>query len=454
MGQFPQTREQDFAPGTILCEKYEIEERIGSGGMGTVYRARHLIFNELRALKIVNAVLMSEQYFVERFRAEAVISRKLQHPNAVRVKDIDTTKDGRPFIVMEFVAGCSLRSRLHEKRLDIDHAISICCQMCAALGAAHEIGIVHRDIKPENVLVQDAEGPEPKIKILDFGIARAREASGQLGPTTRTGLVMGTPQYMSPEQALGRHGDQIDERSDLYSVGLVLYEMLTGVSPFRADTPLALLNEQILAIPTSPQQIRPDVPGWLVAVVMKSLEKNPERRFQTACEMNAALQPTVASTVLRPNAPWTERDPKSGRHTLGLFALIILALVVIGFIYLQFVRANPGAADWNPPPAGDVHSSASHGEQAGSPELIRVVPPDKGDIFDWVYGCQEADRLVALCKEKKIKISDESFASLGGYQEPLPELTKVPKGYKLEANPLDCDTATQWQHYCQMNPKR
>jgi len=285
----------DISQGMILRGKYEIEAKIGSGGMAAVYRARHLAFGEVRAIKVVSTKLLDDEEFLKRFKAEAVITRKLQHVNAVRVDDLDVTEDGRPFIVMEYVEGRNLRKVISEEGpLAIPRAIDIAKQVASALGAAHQLGITHRDIKPDNILIV-SHGPKELAKVLDFGIAKVREGAFDLGGAgytpTQTGMVVGTPQYISPEQAVGKKGDQVDGRADLYSLGVVLYEMLTGELPFRSDTPMGLLLHHIQTPPTPPDLLKPElkIPSEVSKVLMKALEKEPSRRFTSAEAMRAAL---------------------------------------------------------------------------------------------------------------------------------------------------------------------
>lgn len=285
----------EFVPGKIIREKYEVQECIGSGGMAVVYRARHVAFKEEVALKVVSSRLLSDDMFLKRFRTEAVITRKLRHPNAVRVDDLDSTEDGRPFIVMELVAGESLRSAMrHGGPLGAARSLDIACQIVAALGAAHDLGIIHRDIKPDNVLLVSKPDGKDFVKVLDFGIARIRDAreQGIEQTETHTGMVMGTPQYLSPEQAVGAKGDAIDGRADFYSLGLVLYEMLTGAPPFQADNGIGMLIHHIHSVPKPPHLMRPDlqIPHMVSALVMKALEKDRNLRFATAKDFLSALQ--------------------------------------------------------------------------------------------------------------------------------------------------------------------
>ncbi len=294
----------DLAPGTVIRDKYLILEKIGAGGMASVYRAKHLAFGEIRALKVVSTKLMDDDAFIRRFKTEAVVTRKLQHPNAVRVDDLDTTEDGRPFIIMECVEGRDLRALIQrEGPLPVDRALNIARQVASALTEAHHLGITHRDIKPDNILLVNQEDGTELVKVLDFGIAKVREGAMDLGggyTATKTGMVVGTPQYISPEQAMGKQGDAIDGRADLYSLGVVLYEMLTGHLPFDSDTPVGLLLHHIQTIPTPPHELCPElgIPEALSLLLMKALEKDRTRRFQSADEMSAALdQPQQWATT-------------------------------------------------------------------------------------------------------------------------------------------------------------
>jgi len=285
----------ELVQGMQVRGKYEILEKIGSGGMASVYKARHLAFNEIRAIKIVSSRFIDDEIFLKRFRNEAIVTRKLQHPNAVRVDDLDTTDDGRPFIVMEYVQGRDLREVIEkEGPLVVNRVMHLGKQIVAALGAAHALGITHRDIKPDNILlVREGDNPE-QVKVLDFGIAKVREGAFDAGTgfsATKTGVVVGTPQYLSPEQAMGKHGSDVDSRADLYSLGVVLYEMLTGHLPFESDTPVALLIKHIQAIPTPAHVLCPSlgIPKPISMIVMKALQKDPKDRFQSALEMLEAM---------------------------------------------------------------------------------------------------------------------------------------------------------------------
>jgi serine/threonine-protein kinase len=275
-----------WTEGSVIRGKYRLLAKVGQGGMGSVYKALHLAFDELRALKVIAPELLSDNLFVKRFKHEAVITRRLQHPNAVRVDDIDEAEDGRPYIVMEFIDGKSLKKLIREEGpLPVPRVLSIIKQTASALDAAHRLGMVHRDIKPDNISLLDTPDGE-LVKVLDFGIAKVKEArlgEGAGLTLTGAGLVIGTPQYMSPEQTMGKRGDELDGRADLYSLGVVMYQMLTADLPFKADTTMEMLLAHMQKPPSPIEVLHPElqVPRGVAALTMRLLEKNRDLRPAT-----------------------------------------------------------------------------------------------------------------------------------------------------------------------------
>jgi tetratricopeptide (TPR) repeat protein len=269
-----------------LRDRYMLERELGRGGMATVYLARDLRHRRYVALKVLKPELATA-VGVERFQREIQLAASLQHPNILPVHDSGEAA-GVLWYTMPFVEGESLRERLRrEQRLRLDQALDLAREVAEALECAHEAGIVHRDIKPENILLSRGHA-----LVADFGIARAVHEAGET--LTQTGLALGTPAYMSPEQA-GGIPNAVDLRSDIYSLGCVLYEMLTGERPFGGPTPQAMQARRIMTPTPDPRVARPEVPGWVASIVVRTLAVNPEDRFGTAGELAAALRhPTTA----------------------------------------------------------------------------------------------------------------------------------------------------------------
>jgi serine/threonine protein kinase len=276
------TEVRAWEPGAIIKGKYRILSRLGEGGMGTVYKAIHIGLEEVRALKVMSAALTGDPQFVKRFRQEAQAARRLRHVNAVHVDDLDQADDGSLFIAMDYVDGASLRHLLNATKgpLPVELALAIARGVAEGLEAAHALGMVHRDIKPENImLARDAQGRDVP-KILDFGIVAMKETSATL---TTQGLML-TPAYASPEQWRGTPASGLDGRTDLYALGGVLYEMLTGLTPFHAQNSEGWMFQQLHEAPKPPSNPRPElgqVPG-LDALVLRLLAKDREGRPASA----------------------------------------------------------------------------------------------------------------------------------------------------------------------------
>ncbi|APA94736.1 Non-specific serine/threonine protein kinase [Nocardia seriolae] len=284
-----------------LSSRYELGEIIGFGGMSEVHKARDLRLGRDVAIKVLRADLARDPTFYLRFKREAQNAAALNHPAIVAVYDTGEAEiDGGPlpYIVMEYVDGDTLRDIVRGKGpLPPRRAMEVIADVCAALDFSHRNGIVHRDMKPANIMINRAGA----VKVMDFGIARAIADSSN--PMTQTAAVIGTAQYLSPEQA---RGEQVDARSDVYSVGCVLYEILTGEPPFTGDSPVAVAYQHVREDPRLPSQVHPGVPRELDSVVLKAMSKNPANRYQTAAEMRADLIRVLGGQ--KPTAPMVMTD--------------------------------------------------------------------------------------------------------------------------------------------------
>jgi serine/threonine-protein kinase len=293
--------------GQVVGERYRIVRRLGDGGMGTVYEAEHTLMHKRVALKVLHAEMSRMPEVVARFEREAMAAGHIDHPNVAAATDFGKMQDGAFYLVLEFVEGASLRDALGKGRFQPSRALHIARQMASALGRAHGLGIVHRDLKPENVMLVSKDGDPDFVKVLDFGIAKvpvgalAGPSSGSGPVLTQLGMVYGTPEYMAPEQAMGQ---EVDARADLYALGVILFEMLTGRRPFDNDNKVVLLGMHVTAPVPRMSDLAPDadVPPGLEAVVSRLLAKDAAERFASARELTEALDappadhaaPTVA----------------------------------------------------------------------------------------------------------------------------------------------------------------
>ncbi|MBK7536054.1 MAG: protein kinase [Myxococcales bacterium] len=263
--------------GKVIDGRYEIQARVGEGGMGVVYRARQVSIDRVIALKMLNPQMATDPTWVQRFYNEAKACSRLQHPNTIRMFDFGQTAEGRLFMTMEFLDGIGLRQAIQQGPFPAQRVIKILIQCCASLAEAHAIGIIHRDIKPDNVFLLNMPGSPDFVKLLDFSVAKLLQEGDK--NSTQAGVVFGTPQYMSPEQGRGL---PLDARSDLYALGILAYEMLTGRVPYNDENPMTVIQMHLRSeIPPMPAHI----PYPVQQVVRKALEKDPARRFQSAGEM-------------------------------------------------------------------------------------------------------------------------------------------------------------------------
>ena len=379
----PQAAVPLFEAGDVLAGRYEILQLLGEGGMGAVYKAQDRELDRPVALKLIRPELAASSAMLARFKQELLLSRQVTHKNVIRIYDLGDA-DGAKFITMEYVDGRDLRSLIQEKKkFSPEEAIEVMQQVCQALEAAHSVGVIHRDLKPQNIM-QESTG---RILVMDFGLARTMEGDGM----TQVGALVGTMEYMSPEQALGK---QLDQRSDLFTAGLILYELLTGKMPFHAESALASLikRTQERAIPVS--DLDRTIPGALSGVVSKCLETDPNLRYQSATEMLRDLDSwqgkrAAATLSFHPDVkPWGQTIPWP--FLTGILTVLILAIVGYVFrakLFSSAAKAGPALSmavmpfqnasgdqswDWLGPSLADMLST-----DVGQSAHLRSVPSDR-----------------------------------------------------------------------------
>ncbi len=372
--------------GQILAERYVLEAPIASGGMATVWRARDDVLARPIAVKLLHPHLAEDETFVERFRVEALAAARLAHPNIVSIYDTGSeSSDGQTdhYIVMEHCGGGTLGDLVAAGPMDPDRVFSVGATICDALAYAHARTIVHRDIKPHNVLVSDHNS----LKVTDFGIAKA---AFQKTDITTTGKIIGTVTYISPEQA---NGDEPDARSDLYSLGVLLYELTIGRPPFEADTDVAIALKHLNEMPPSLRSLRAGIPKTLDSVIMRSLAKDPDDRFGSADEMRSALMqgasggstqviarpartaPPKASQPASPSSSATRRR-KAGEGFMsgeGRRMLPIIGLIVAAVVAAILIATALGQDDSN-----DAPQTKNDGPRSSS----RAIEVSQADDFD------------------------------------------------------------------------
>src|SRR5271156_760356 len=327
-------------PGMVLAQRYEIVEILGQGGMGAVYKATDRELNRTVAIKVIRPDLARDQGIVDRFKQELLLAHQVTHRNVIRIYDLSEA-DGMKFIPMEYGEGENLLTLLHEKKkFAPEEAVEIMLQVCRALEAAHTVGVIHRDLKPQNIM-RDKTG---RILVMDFGLARTLEGDGM----TQSGALVGTMEYMSPEQALGK---PLDQRSDIFALGLIFYEMLTGQMPFKADSTIASLirrtQEQVAPVSDHDASIPPSVSS----IVHKCLERDLELRYKTAADLLADLETwqgkrAGATLSFEPKiGPWGRTIPWPS-ITAGL---IVVVLAIGGYRFRDNLFSSSPARTSAPP---------------------------------------------------------------------------------------------------------
>ena len=290
----PPSKPTDPMLGRVIAGRYRLEARIGEGGMGVVYRARHVLIDRVVAVKLIRPDLRGETHLRAWMLREARAANRVDHAHIIDIHDIGETEEGELYLVMEYLVGQSLSSELARGSMALTRGVDILEQMCAALARAHDLGVVHRDLKSDNILLTSRGGRKDFVKILDFGLAHLA-MDPRLAPK---GAVFGTPEYMAPEQA---RGEEATAQSDLYALGVLFFEMLTGQLPFRSDDREALLEMQRTAVAPRPRAIKPDVLPAAEGIVVRLLEKDRRKRFQDAHHLHEELKSLQRSL---PSTPW------------------------------------------------------------------------------------------------------------------------------------------------------
>ena len=338
--------------GEVVADRYELEELVGTGGMSSVFKARDRLLERQVALKILHEHYLADADYVERFRNEARAVAQLAHPNIVTVIDRGE-QDGRQFIVFEYVEGENLKQVVTRSgALPVREAVDLALQIARALGYAHQRGIVHRDVKPQNVILNE----DGRAKVTDFGIARSLDVDGM----TQTGTVLGTSDYIAPEQA---QGQRVDEKTDVYSLGVVLYELLSGELPFRGEGFVAVAMQHVNEPPPSVLDRRGDVPPRLALAIERAMAKRPEDRHASMDEFVADLEASLHDldgygdeserTLVVPAARRRGRSRRRRRPPIFLFllALGVLAAAAAVFLFIDGTYNKDGNSGASPPPA-------------------------------------------------------------------------------------------------------
>jgi tetratricopeptide (TPR) repeat protein/predicted Ser/Thr protein kinase len=414
--------------GTMLADRYEIIALLGQGGMGAVYKARDTELDRLVAIKLIRPDLASNPEILRRFKQELILAREVTHRNVIRIFDLGQAK-GLKFITMEFVEGRDLRAVVRERgKLPPEEAVRIISQVCRALESAHAAGVVHRDLKPQNIMLD----PKDRVYVMDFGIAHSLETPGM----TQTGALMGTPEYMSPEQA---KGIKVDARSDLFALGIIFYELLTGVSPYKADNALAMLLKRTQERPQPPAELDPTIPKPISDVVMKCLEIDRDQRFASAKEIEQQLDMWLGpsegnSTLILP----ASRTAAYWKWASAALAILLIA-AVIGFR----LKGPPKPKAAHAPVSVLVADFTNH---TGDPIFENTLEPMfnvalEGASFINAYSRGQARTLAQQLPKPSDKL-DEQSARLIAVSQGLGavvtgSLSRRGDGYKLSVEALD-----------------
>jgi serine/threonine protein kinase len=433
-----QTPVMELSIGSTFAGRYQIIEELGRGGMGNVYKALDKELGERVALKLLKPEIASDDRMIERFRNELKFARKITHKNVCRMFDLSKTEK-TPYITMEYVSGEDLKSSLRRMGpLHVGKAIFIAKQVCEGLGEAHKLGVIHRDLKPQNIMI-DKQG---YAHIMDFGIARSTKAKG----VTTSGMMIGTPDYMSPEQVEGK---DVDQRADIYAMGVILYEMVTGSTPFHGDTAITIALKHTREKPRDPRELNDQIPVELSRMILKCMEKDKAKRYQKTEELFEGLDkieqfiPTTdrVSPVSKPSTARTIlRRPKVKKifvPALVIIGLAIVALVVWRFTPLPEIIGIKGPSMASSPADSYIKAANQYWKEKKYPEsygqfskALEVDPNNLEAQFGLADSLKEQGKLDEAIPEyeKAISLNDEdprAYGQLGLVFEQKKEVSKA-----------------------------
>jgi serine/threonine-protein kinase len=364
----------DSLLGQVLAGKYRMDERLNEGGMGAVYRGTHVLMDKTVAVKVLRPALAADEKIVARFSREARAASRISHPHAVSVTDFGESEDGVVFLVMEYLDGKTLKDIIRDEGpMALPRVVEIIRQVGGALDAAHEQGVVHRDLKSENIMLLNSGGPNYS-KVLDFGIAKIIEPTGEYDPgLTAPDLVIGTPQYMSPEQC--SQASEIDARSDLYSLGVIIYEMLVGHVPFTGQSPTAIMMKHLQDEPPSVFLERPDLPPAVGPVLHRAMAKRPEERYQHVGDLVKEL--TIAAGLESAAVP-------PARTTSGSNRIVVPTRSTAGSVVTELdeeTMVRPRVAQRSVPDAAPRTNEMYAPSPAGNLNLWKILIPSLAGLL-------------------------------------------------------------------------
>jgi serine/threonine-protein kinase len=436
----------DARVGTTLADRYRIDALIGEGGMGRVYAAEHVLMRKRLAIKVLHRELTTMAEVVARFEREAMAAANIEHPNVAAATDFGKLPDGAVFLVLEYVQGKSLRDEIAAGPIAAERALHITRQIAAGLGSAHALDIVHRDLKPENVMLVEKGGDPDFVKVLDFGIAKVpigeaphKSQTPAQTPITKAGMVFGTPEYMAPEQALGQ---TVDGRADLYALGVILYEMLSGSRPFSSQSQVGILGQQLSKLPPAISQRAPGilVPPSVEHVAMKLLAREASERYQSAAEVvevaNRLLAPIPGRGIYRFTLPeGTPSTPPPGSE-----AAILREAITVSSKPKQAAPSRPGTLPDVEPPVGEVSNAFAGGLDskldAWRAKLPAALQPKLAKVPSRVlFGAAAALVLLLAIGLIAALASGPSTASVDGRADSVPPVDASAEGASAPKKP-------------------